>query len=281
MNKIEFLQNREVSKFVQWLIQKANGTEGLQHSYVNQRTGTQWNCSSIFNAYEGYRWPFSTSFSDGTIIQGESYSESETLLNTLAKQLRDALNNNDEKVLKEVSITILGWGKVINRNRDKVRDIPNYANYLSQVKKQLNPENVNLNDSFISIHMNSGFTKIYSLLMDSFIIYDSRVGAALGYLVRIFMESNISSLGNSVPEQLRFAYGMPRNTNINRNPSSNEMRFPVLRGDSKFHTKNNIRANWILQEVANNSIFNQCASPLRALEAALFMIGYHIPRALN
>ena len=36
--------------------------------------------------------------------------------------------------------------------------------------------------------MNSGFTKIYSLYIDDFIIYDSRVGAALGFLVRCYCE---------------------------------------------------------------------------------------------
>lgn len=31
--------------------------------------------------------------------------------------------------------------------------------------------------------MNSGFTKLYSLIFDKFIMYDSRVAAALAFLV--------------------------------------------------------------------------------------------------
>ena len=32
--------------------------------------------------------------------------------------------------------------------------------------------------------MNSGWTKVYALMLDDFPIYDGRVGAAMGYLVR-------------------------------------------------------------------------------------------------
>ena len=145
--------------------------------------------------------------------------------------------------------------------------------------KGLNPKNVNLTDDFSEILMNSGFTKIYSLLMDNFVIYDSRVGAALGLIIKEFLtEKNILK----IPKELNFAYGNARptkgdnNTKNKRNPSTETYKFSVLRNNNIHHTINNIKANWLLREIADNSIFKQEENPIRTLEAALFMIGYSV-----
>ncbi|MBC6399703.1 MAG: hypothetical protein GDA42_01780 [Ekhidna sp.] len=110
-------------------------------------------------------------------------------------------------------------------------------------------------------------------------IYDSRVGAALGLLIRNFLtDKNILE----IPNELKFAYGKARPTKgdksgINkRNPSNENFKFPFLRNDDKFHTLNNIRANWLLKDIADKSAFKNESSPIRALEAALFMIGYSV-----
>lgn len=56
-------------------------------------------------------------------------------------------------------------------------------------------------------------------------------------------------------------------------------KFPLL-NNSKSHINNNIRANWLLKEIlrTTNSKFNDLDEnvALRALEAALFMIGYNV-----
>lgn len=133
--------------------------------------------------------------------------------------------------------------------------------------------------------MNSGFTKIYSLIVHDFVIYDSRVGAALGLLVRNFCEETGRV---KTPEELRFAWGAKRrgasvNTKITdnpRNPSYKGYKFPILTNNTKLHINNNIRANWLLKEVLQRttSKFNMLDENLRlrALEAALFMIGYDV-----
>lgn len=54
--------------------------------------------------------------------------------------------------------------------------------------------------SGLSLKMNSGFSKIYSLLVDDFIMYDSRVAAALCLLVRRFCEAKGL---NEVPGSLK------------------------------------------------------------------------------
>lgn len=73
----------------------------------------------------------------------------------------------------------------------------------------------------------------------------------------------------------------------NPNPDSKDNTFPLLRGgkyDTGFygnHIENNLKANWLLTEVLSRpSSFTQSLPidrQLRALEAALFMIGYQIP----
>ena len=95
--------------------------------------------------------------------------------------------------------------------------------------------------------MNSGFTKIYSLYINDFIIYDSRVGAALCYLVKLYC---IEQKQGGVPSSLKFAYGDARNPEVNRNPNSDIYKFSKLdRG--KIHIECNLKANWLLKEVLN------------------------------
>jgi hypothetical protein len=135
------------------------------------------------------------------------------------------------------------------------------------------------NDEMI---MNSGFTKIYSLCIDDFIIY-GRVGAALGFLVRKFCEDCTLE---KVPNELAFAWGKGKESTYKsssmnkRNPSKENYVFPELMNNPKRHTENNIRANWLLREIADitDSKFNKLekALQMRAIEASLFMIGYEV-----
>lgn len=81
-----------------------------------------------------------------------------------------------------------------------------------------------------------------------------------------------------VPSVLKFAYAKGRNLNVNRNPSSGNYKFPLLRIDN--YIENNIKANWLLKKVLlYPSEFKRLplSKQLRALDAALFMIGYEIP----
>ena len=55
--------------------------------------------------------------------------------------------------------------------------------------------------------MNAGFVKIYSLLCEHCVIYDGRVGAAWGLLVRQFCEATHRT---TVPPCLAFAFGSPK-----------------------------------------------------------------------
>jgi hypothetical protein len=91
---------------------------------------------------------------------------------------------------------------------------------------------------------------------------------------------------NEVPIELSFAWGkgkesIYRSSSENkRNPGNGKYSFPELMNNPKRHTENNIRANWLLGEILYNteSRFKEIDKTvqMRALEAALFMIGYEV-----
>ena len=65
-----------------------------------------------------------------------------------------------------------------------------------------------------------------------------------------------------------------------RNPNENKYLFPRIYNSNANHQISNIKANWLLKGILDNtsSKFNVLAvdSQMRALESSLFMIGYKI-----
>lgn len=127
------------------------------------------------------------------------------------------------------------------------------------------------------VRMNAGYTKVYAFLCDSIIIYDSRVGAALCWLVRQFL----LSVGHQgpVPEELAFLWGKGA-TSQNRDPSGDGFVFKKLKNDGDAAwAKANVQASWILEAARVSSGAQWCDGEegLRKIEAALFMLGYGLP----
>ena len=280
MNKKEYLNTEAVREFINWMISKVSGETDFSHEYINGRDKTLWNCNSIFNAYENYKWRYNCVMPNTGKTSGNTFLESKEVLVIIEKGMKAAIQENNHENLLEYSSSILEWGGVKRSNYTKLKEMDeSIIDYYKDSIKKLNPDTVDTKDDFSGINMNSGFTKIYSLLINNFVIYDSRVGAALGLLIKTFLtEKNIAG----IPDELNFAYGNARPTNNDigplnrRNPSNEKYKFPVLTNDDKKHIKNNIHANWLLKEVSDNSEFQNESSPLRALESALFMIGYSV-----
>ena len=113
-------------------------------------------------------------------------------------------------------------------------------------------------------------------MLDGFPIYDGRVGAAMGYLVQQYCTR--AGLCQ-VPAVLCFRWAAARGGH-NRNPSMGSLRFPGLTAaNPRTWAECNIRAAWVLGEVCREGRFGGLVQhrQLRALEAALFMIGYKLP----
>jgi len=280
MNRQEFLEAKVVENFINWLIPRISGEIKFLHQYENLRGKTIWNCDSIYNAYENYNWRFNCNIPELGKISGSSFNESAKALKKIEEGLKSALKSRNHEKIIEFSVSILEWGGVKRTNYEKLTIMNNSViDYFETAIEKLNPLPINTNNDFTGIIMNSGFTKIYSLLIDGFVIYDSRVGAALGLLVKLFLVENQLDF---IPKELEFAYGNARPTKSDkskrnrRNPSNEIFRFPVLRNDDKLHIINNVKANWLLKEVSEKSQFRNELSPIRALESALFMIGYSV-----
>lgn len=132
-----------------------------------------------------------------------------------------------------------------------------------------------------SPRMNAGWTKYYALALPNHIIYDSRVGAALGFLVQRYLASLSHFAG--VPEKLQFLWANGDGGRTLRDPSTGGHQFSKLYGGcygSKSWARVNVWANWILSDARDKAGAEWCAGPdgLRRLEAALFMLGYDFHR---
>jgi len=129
--------------------------------------------------------------------------------------------------------------------------------------------------SLQNFRFNASMTKVYSLLLEDFVIYDSRVGAALSWLVLRCYK------GGSIPEYLKFAIPPSKSVITLRNPRVGNDGFSVLRNDPLKYIKWNIRANWILTGALRHSKENpvlrksgECQfKNIRRIEAALFTLG--------
>ena len=133
------------------------------------------------------------------------------------------------------------------------------------------------------LQMNAGFTKIYSCLAKNFIMYDSRVGAALGLLVRKYHE--VAQLSNDIDPSLNFPWSEGAGENKDngsagrRDPSSQRYKFQKMGTNAVArYTIWNVRANWIVETlVPQLDLTEQDGVPAhRQVEAALFMIGYDV-----
>lgn len=286
MDKLEFLKSPSVKDFVKWLGFKLDKPKSFMHLYTMKRGNKAWSCDSIYSAYERYHWPFKCADPvTGKHLIGQTFEENQRTLSRLSEGLRQSVKEKDSERARQHCLSILDWGGVLPKNRGKIVNLGNdLPKYLDDVRRRLDPSGFDTNSNYADIIMNSGFTKIYSLLIDDFIIYDGRVGAALGLLVRKYCEEN--NLPN-VPPKLLFAYGNARTTSYQpvnrRNPGTKRHQFPVLTNSSPKHIENNLRGNWLLKEVLEicNSKFNVLhpSIQLRALESALFMIGYEVVAA--
>jgi hypothetical protein len=267
--------------FSEWLFRRWD-TEPFIHSYIDRgaartkKTSSQssWSIKTLSEARDKYIWG------------GKTFEQNEQETSRLKSDLLAALRCNDNGVAMSTSLAILKWGNVDRPTKAGDRPSVNWIrlaasnntlcsklNDAVSYLKENNVERFNGED----LIMDSGLTKILSIADPGgkLIIYDGRVGAALGYLTRIFLaEAGYSN----VPECLRYGWGAAQTKGVNRNPSTAQFSFPALwRGKHQHKTHAHMMAN------ASSLIDNICERSDRSVtsrdwESALFMVGYEIPR---
>jgi len=278
MNLSTYKNDQDVKEFIEWIEPKLSIEDSFNHSYTTKKPIKTFKFNSIYSAFEKYEW------------KDKNFYENQIILNAYSEEIKKRIEENDKDKVIQSCENILAWGGVLGNsergNKRKLNGLnnridPNNPNnrlniidYLKNVRGHLRIESCEDESIYYStIHCNSGFSKIYSTIVDNFIIYDSRVSCALCYLIKLYKEENL--LGE-IPESLKFAYSVGRSEN--RNPDLNGLNFKKLYPYN--YLKYNIIASWLLKLILEKTEtrFNNLDEniQLRALESALFMIGYKI-----
>ncbi len=260
MNRDAYLQDPDVVAFLEWVKPFVTGDRPLDHCWTSPRWGTR-RFRTLFDAYENYEWKFRVGGREG-----KNYAETVAFLDGLRKQLRESVEQGDAAFL-EAALEVVRWGKVSEKPLRKLNReaLPR----LTANARLLDPATADL-DSLSAVDlMNSGFSKIYSLLIDGFPIYDSRVACAIASLVWLFCHDCDR---DAVPETLRIAIP-PYQPTVRRNPSCGRFRFPKVYTRARY-ARSNVMAAWLLSEMAEQAPFPGADDPLHALQSAMFMVGY-------
>lgn len=281
MNKNDYLDQEIVAHFVSYLAELINGEEvlGFAYHFLPQHapadfdqifglTGTAQTLEDLFNRY----W-----------WDGQYYDANANALAGFQKAIRIAFKSPTIKPSEVRSAVekIMEWGLMPNAAAKNMawadlqgKDFPGL---LLEGKKALESESPNFG-IFPRVRMNAGYTKVFSLLCDGIIIYDGRVGAALCWLVRQFLNKAVHS--GPVPQALAFRWAKGTGQNPqNRNPAGDGFKFSQLARDEKLWARANVHASWILEATRLKSDARWCSGEegLRKVEAAFFMLGYALP----
>lgn len=265
--------------FIKFLVQTWNNAP-YEHKFStlnskingNFDNGNVFKVKSLAECLELYQW------------NSKGYSENKTELNALSYQLHCALNSNNTEETGRLFREIYKWGGV----RLQTKGHPNISQlWLEQnIKNDTLVEKINVSKETIFIGkdfgrfdgldliMNSGFTKVVSLASTSnreLIIFDGRVGAALGHLAMMAIKS---SGHNSISNDLLFPWGTAQSQHINRDPSNETIKFPRLFGGNRSHYKH-ASAMSVSSSIVR-SVSTQLNIDPRDFEAALFMWGYSV-----
>ncbi|MHA6195373.1 hypothetical protein ACX3YG_13485 [Pseudomonas wadenswilerensis] len=272
-----------VGDFVDWLAKNLGNTSLFAHEYTDRRSGNRWKCQGLQDACARYQWRHKGA---PGVAPGADLASNGEALDALGAALRSSLDPANDQAAFSAAADVMTWGGVQAGNiRWLSVNMKNLARTLASTAAALTRGDLAAqilvsND----LRFNAGMTKVYSLLVKDFIIYDSRVAAALGWIVvKYCKEKQLSG----VPAELAFPWapskeGPRAKSPKNRNPGQAGFSFPRLIAGAH-HAEWNLKASWILaaalERAAGSGFSVYSAVPaLRQLEAALFMIGYDLPR---
>ncbi len=275
MNKTNSNQQDIVHQFIDFM--KSSNFElhyNLMVSYFHRKQSKSFIFNNLYDGFINYEW------------NGKKYDDTKIELDEYCSKLKTAFFTEDNKILfihecKE----ILKWGKVDNKHTLAKLTGDNFYQFVKELNSAWN-SNDNLSDTLSimelrfknnkeNIFSNAGFTKIYSLLFENWVIYDSRVAAGLQYLILLFLEKNGEEY---IPIELNIASPLSRGGKDGdyRKISS----FKTIYSNPYLHLESNIKANYILNKYFENNTNTKFegADRMRQLEAALFMIGYDLSK---
>lgn len=247
----------------------------------------------LHDALTAYSWPHKKStihYPTGDVVlpAGSNLERNTHELNTMSAQLNAALSDGANKTFADWASCVMEWGGVagsVIKKKGNNYWISQNANNICQTVTDVNDWIALQNDDTATVpdtlRFNAGMTKLYSLLGNNpnFVIYDSRVAAALAWLV-----SNWSAaISAPVPDALAFGclpFRIPKKPQRPNKRNPDPTVFDQIDNMPCDHLQWNVRASWVLEESFRRAKANTphiAFANIREIEAALFMIGADLP----
>jgi hypothetical protein len=265
--------HQQIDEFCQFLAHEWRGSR--HHSYAVPPRGRssawsrtvdgKWSAVGLADAVSKYDW------------SGKSFSENKAELDRFAADLQSAIRRDSNTDVCVILRAIMQRGGVGNKYRQKrtfewiERNEDGISARLSKTIDLIKDEEAAL-DPFdgVNLIMNSTMAKIVSLAdpEQKLVVYDGRVGGALGFFVARFTEER-EIHQYDVADQLLFAV----DREAKRTPETNRIHFPALFGKARdrCHASMVRWASQLIWQVAK-----ECQVTPREIEAALFMWGYNV-----
>ena len=266
MDRSTFLRDVDVQDFLQWV---AHFTSGIWQLGQIESAGFSRNeVVSLYRAYNEYLWDY------------KDFRATAMLLDGFRDRIRQAMREGHESQAAREEF-LAAANDVIKWGGTPVPRLTNELRYraleeLSNRSRQLDPKTATMEGLRGFKYMGAGFSKIYSMMLTDFPIYDSRVACALTSLIVLFCEDTNQA---SVPEALDIGVPTGR-AKSERIPNRRVLRDPEDKGprsQESFHARSNVKAAWLLKHLAEEAPGEFVAvsedKRVRAIEAGFFMLG--------
>lgn len=261
MKRGTYLADQSVAAFVEWGGHLVRGEWGLEHSYTERKSRAEFQCHTLYEAFQNYRW------------NGDDFAGTARKFNRFAQIFDDIgviSTDADQGRFIANAIDVAKWGNIpLSLDDWKGMQPSDLAELIQNIKRRLDPAVADTDDLRGFKYMRSGYSKIYSALIPGFPIYDSRVGCALACLVEIYRQD--AGLPKT-PALLNL--GIPTGRG---NPGGRCSSPPIRGSQESKYAKANLQFAWLMQGlVAEPGDFAPVPAGQRvdALQSALFMLGY-------
>jgi hypothetical protein len=284
LKRREYLEEPPVNGFLSWARHLVNGERRLtQQWYSPQGRGFRFDCDSLFEAFEKYCWPM--------VGESKTFSETIQLFDGWKKAMSDR-TRWDSSIrgvwtdFRETAGEVARWGEMRQVAKDLAPSVmtPTKLDVLFSNAKLLDPACADADPGALKVggltFMGAGYSKIYSLMLDDFPIYDSRVACSLTSLIRLYCRDKGLP---GVPDLLMLCV-LPNASTSDRDPSDETYRFPIVRASQSMikkaeYASSNLKAAWLLHELVERADGKggwPVDQELVALQSALFMVGYKV-----
>jgi hypothetical protein len=282
MNRARYLTG-PVANFRDWLAQKLCGDR------IDFAVRGASAYADLPAALAAYRWPhrakagLSTSGGGPRFVYplvpmlpaNSNLAANTHVLNIIQNSIREAYveGTPGKWKLAGAVAAIFHWGGVYTARGNKGWLAENQSNLLAALRAVIRDHALGDDVSGIrDLRFTSGMTKIYSLLIDDFVIYDSRVAAALAWLIKRWWTECSDARTQRLPELLQVTCPAANGAMApHRNPDL--QMFRTIRSNAALHYTWNVRANWLLSSALRQAGSGTRFGSLREIEAALFQMG--------